>query len=137
MGMLLSSWVAVCILLEDIIIIVNLFPYTELPHCVESMPSVDHVMMQDNALSMGLVKAMEHVLGLQYRVLQINVKVLFVILLSDALISISAIAVVTIATSVLRMIPVGMVHAPVRKLLALPKINVKAQSVFQALAVYW
>jgi len=53
--MLLSSWMVVYILLEDVIMIVTTFPYIELLKYVECIPSVDHVMIETDALQMILV----------------------------------------------------------------------------------
>ena len=57
----LPSWMVVCIPLEGIILHTTI-PHTWLPPSVECMPSVDHVMMRTNALSMTPVKAMVNVL---------------------------------------------------------------------------
>jgi len=71
--MLLSSWMVVCILLEDIIMVPT-FPYIKLPHFVECIPSVDHAMMETDAPQM-IPALMVHVSVLVYALLlQINVK---------------------------------------------------------------
>jgi len=69
--MLLSSWMVVCILLEDIIMVPT-FPYIKLPHFVECIPSVDHAMMETDAPQM-IPALMVHVSVLVYA-FQINVK---------------------------------------------------------------
>ena len=58
--MSLPSWMVVCIPLEEMM--GPIFPHTWLPPFVECMPSVDHVMMRINAISMTPVKAMANVL---------------------------------------------------------------------------